>query len=177
MPSCSNCGEKIEAGLDYCPNCGARVDRKPMSAPAEVPEPLPARPRGVTIVAILEWVSGPLTLRFSLRSLPTVKHILKYPRFYSGMTGGLAIPFACIVILDVFLGIATMVVGWELLKLRKWACKAAIILAVISVATSPIKSVGAVHFVLGADSNILIPIIAGVVIWYLTRPNIKAWFR
>ena len=58
MANCTNCGQKLEEGMKFCPSCGTNVAGKPAKAAAETQE-LQADPndaeqnKGMAIVAYL----------------------------------------------------------------------------------------------------------------------------
>jgi uncharacterized membrane protein HdeD (DUF308 family) len=105
------------------------------------------RPLGVTIVAILTAIGG---LIF----------------FGSGLTL-LIIGFGFLLLV---LGIAYLVMAYGLWNGRGWAWTITLILSVIGI----IVAIGTI--VAGNVSAVISIIIHGVVIYYLYRPNVKAFF-
>jgi hypothetical protein len=117
------------------------------------------RPLGVTIIAILTAIGGIVFL-------------------VSGIAGVIAAPFvsdfggvsAGIGIILLVIGIAFLVVTYGLWKGMRWAWTITWILSVIgiimAIASIAVGNVGAIVSI----------IIHGVVIYYLYRPNVKAFF-
>jgi len=182
MPFCTNCGKEIPEGSTFCKFCGAPATAAPTAPPAYqapppayqppppayqpfpgTPAPAGVRPTGVTIVAILEWITGALAILGSLGMILLSSAL--------GAFGGMMIVMG---IVTLAIGLATIVVGWGLWTLKKWAWNVAVIL-------------GALGILMGLGGVILSPqslgsqllglIINAVILYYLTRPNIKAVFR
>ncbi|MDC3952527.1 hypothetical protein [Polyangium jinanense] len=115
---------------------------------------LKTRPAGVTVVAVLMALSGVLTV---LSSVPAV-------------TGAELPPWA--IALDVAVGIAMFAVAWGLITLRAWAWVVTLgiqavngLFAIVSVAAAP-----------AAWPAWIAIVIAAVVVFYLTRPNVRLAF-
>ena len=68
------------------------------------------------------------------------------------------------------LAIFSFVVAWGLLKGREWAWTATVVLSVISIVF------GVVSLVAGNWLSIINIIISGVIIYYMYRPHVKAYF-
>ncbi|MRG94283.1 hypothetical protein [Polyangium spumosum] len=116
---------------------------------------LTTRPAGIIAVAVLMALSGVLTV---LSSVPA-------------LTGAALPPWA--IALDVAVGIAMLAVAWGLLMLRSWAWVVTLgvqavnaLFAIISVAAAPAAAWPAWIAI----------VIAGVVVFYLTRPSIRLAF-
>jgi hypothetical protein len=137
------------------------------------------RPTGVTIIAILNIIGGIIALfagiSIALASafIPT---IMSDPEFQANMQGqmipaqmigGAAIGIG---VLMIILGIASFVVAWGLLKGKRWAWTVTIILSIINIITSAVSMLG------GNFGGIVSIIISGVIIYYLYRPHVKAYF-
>jgi len=150
MPYCFRCGKEIEANATFCWNCGVQL--KPVIAPApflRVPR-IGVRPSGVTILAVLYWLSAIVAILGGLVYVAGMAYLL--PLAFLALfwiVGG-----ALIVI-----GILDIVIGWGLWSLRKWARTAAIVLAVVGLISFPIGT-----------------IISIIILWYLFKPEIKACF-
>jgi len=112
------------------------------------------RPGGIVAVAVLMAVSGVLTVLAST------------PPLVQGVP-----PWA--IVLDAAIGVAMLIVAWGLFNLRVWAWIVTLgvqtvngIFAIVSVVTSP-----------RMFSAWLAIAIAAVVIYYLTRPSVRAAFE
>ena len=126
MPYCYRCGKEIEANATFCWNCGAQL--KPVVAPPpslRVPR-IGVRTSGVTILAVLYWLSAVVAI-----------------------LGGLAylLPLTFLTLLWILgavliaIGILDIAIGWGLWTLKKWARTVAIVLAVIGLISFPIGTV------------------------------------
>jgi len=112
------------------------------------------RPTGVTILAILEIISG--IAYFGAGSMfATMSGMMGIDvAAYSGaISGGM-----------IALGIASFVMAWGLLKGKSWAWTVTLILTLIGLASN------AVSF------NVIGIIINAIVLYYLYRPHVKAYF-
>ena len=135
-----------------------------------------SRPTGVTIIAILNIISGIVMilggvgLAVASSILPTMTTIdpnAAGQMALAGLLGGAGIAIGGIMII---LGIISFIVAWGLLKGKPWAWTVTIILSVISIVMGIISLVG------GNFGSIVNIIIAGVIIYYLYRPHVKAYF-
>jgi uncharacterized membrane protein (DUF2068 family) len=70
----------------------------------------------------------------------------------------------------VLLGILSLIVAWGLWTLQPWARKAAILFAIVSLGTD------VVSIVTGNYENAVALLIDLLLIWYLTRPGVRAAF-
>jgi hypothetical protein len=134
------------------------------------------RPLGVSIIAILNVISGIIMLiggvglaavGSALPTMTTVDPNAGGQMALVGLLGGGAAAVGAVLIV---LGIVSFIVAWGLFKGKGWAWTVTIILSAISVIMGIVSLVGG-NF--GAIVNI---IIAGVVIYYLYRPHVKAYF-
>jgi uncharacterized membrane protein HdeD (DUF308 family) len=105
------------------------------------------RPLGVTIIAILTIIGGIIFL-----------------------ASGLVLLIVGIGIVLLALGIAYLVMAYGLWKGKGWAWTITLILSVIGII------LGIVSIAVGNIGAIIGIIISGVVIYYLYRPNVKAFF-
>ncbi|MDF3032829.1 MAG: hypothetical protein K0R91_663 [Nitrososphaeraceae archaeon] len=110
------------------------------------------RPLGVTIIAILTAIGGIVFLVSGISGI---------------VAGGVSVGIGIIFLI---LGIAYLVITYGLWKGKRWAWTVTLILSVIgiilAIASIAVGNVGAIVSI----------IIHGVVIYYLYRPNVKAFF-
>lgn len=126
----------------------------------------PARPTGIAILAILDFLGGILALlggAFMIGIGGT--GILSQFGYgaYSGFVsafGGLAI----------IVGIFAILVGWGMWTGKEWAWVLAIILYALGLLFSLLSLVG------GPLSSIIGLLIYAFLLWYLFRPHVKAFF-
>ena len=117
------------------------------------------RPTGVTILAILEIISGIIAIAFAL--------------FFGAMMGSMgssmfgnggAAIIGVIGGIVVVLGLISFVMAWGLLKGKSWAWTITLILTIISLIFDL------------PSMNIIGIIIDVIILYYLYRPHVKAYF-
>jgi hypothetical protein len=155
-----------------------------------------SRPLGVTIIAILNIIGGVIMLIFGIgvitfsAILPTLPPSAfnqtdiqgnltaaqipisppptsDSPMALQSFLGGLGIAFGAVL---VAIAIVSFVVAYGLLKGKGWAWTVAIILSIISIVLNVI-SVAA-----GNIASIISIIISAIILYYLYRPHVKAYF-
>lgn len=134
------------------------------------------RPTGVTIIAILNIISGIVMLAGGLglaaigSILPTMSAVDPNASGQLAIAGLLGVGGVAVGGILIILGIISFVVAWGLLKGRGWAWTVTAVLAVISII------MGIVSLAAGNFGSIVNIIISGVVLYYLYRPHVKAYF-
>ena len=153
-----------------------------------------SRPLGVTIIAILNIIGGAFSLIGGI-GLITVGIILPLvppstfnqsqiqgnltagqapiptpptdtSMFAQSLFGGLGIVFGAALIA---IAIVSFIVAYGLLKGRRWAWIVTIILSIISIVWNVIT-------IVGNPFGIVSIIVSGIIIYYLFRPHVKAFF-
>jgi hypothetical protein len=150
------------------------------------------RPTGVTIIAILNIISGIIML-FGAIALIAIGAILpalppsafNQSELQGNLTAGQApIPPGISMVSPSLLGgigiaiggvllalaIVSFVVAYGLLKGLGWAWTVTVILSIISIALN------AISIATGNLSSIISIIISGIILYYLYRPHVKAYF-
>jgi hypothetical protein len=129
-----------------------------------------SRPLGVTIIAILNIIGGVIMLIFGigLVILGAVLPTLPPSVFNQSLFGGVGIAFGAVL---VALAIVSFIVAYGLLKGRGWAWTVTLILSIISIVWNAITIATAANF-----GGIISIIISAVIIYYLYRPHVKAYF-
>ena len=134
------------------------------------------RPTGVTIIAILNIISGIImiiggaglaAIGSLLPAMTTIDPNAGGQLAVAGLLGAGGVAVGGILII---LGIISFVVAWGLLKGRAWAWTVTLILSIISLI------LGIVSVVAGSFGSIINIIIAAIIIYYLYRPHVKAYF-
>ncbi|MEW6605108.1 MAG: hypothetical protein AB1351_10550 [Thermoproteota archaeon] len=142
------------------------------------------RPTGVTIVAILNIIGGIIMLVLGLALVVAGAIIPGLPpeafeqeNLSPGDVDISAIPpsligggLAAVGGVMLALAVLSFVVAYGLLKGRSWAWMLTVILAIISIA------VNAISIATGNLGGIVSVIISGVILYYLYRPHVKAYF-
>lgn len=137
-----------------------------------------ARPLGVTVIAILMVIGGIVMLFAGIAAvvagslLPFAAQTGNLPDTMSmPMLGGAAVGFGAFMLA---LGIAALVIAYGLFKGRGWAWTAAVVLSIIGIALAVLQIATSLAF--GDPSGIISLIINGVILYYLYRPHVKAYF-
>ena len=134
------------------------------------------RPTGVTIIAILNIISGIIMLIGGVglaavgSILPTLTTVDPNAGGQMAVAGLLGVGGAAVGGILIILGIISFIVAWGLLKGKSWAWTVTVVLSVISIVIGIISIVG------GNFGSIINIIIAGIIIYYLYRPHVKAYF-
>lgn len=139
------------------------------------------RPTGVTIIAVLMLLGGMSLIAGGIGVLaipiPVTDPVMQV----------LARNFVAIGVGVVLLGAAELAIGWGLYSLRNWARIATIILLAISAATNLVSGIALIAgFVLEGIrvsmpgpgvASLFAALLQGLVIWYLTKPDVVAAFE
>jgi hypothetical protein len=132
----------------------------------------PSRPTGIAILAILELIGGVIVLLagIGLAALGgSLLTALGYPVF-GGLAaligGGLAVIGGGLAVF----GLVALGVGWGLWTGKGWAWWLAVILSILGVLGS-LASVA-----VGSPTSIVGLIVDAVILWYLFRPHVQAFF-
>jgi len=127
------------------------------------------RPTGVTVLAILDIIGGVLVALLGLVFIalgPRLTIILKaehLPPVLVAFFGVLGIVF-------IVIGAISIVIGWGLLKGKGWSWWLTVIFAVLGI-------IGAVlNIAMGNVGGIINLVIDGIIIYYMFRPHVKAYF-
>jgi hypothetical protein len=148
------------------------------------------RPIGVTIIAILIIIGGIVLLigGISLIGLGTLLSMGSTEMIQTGtnsadLAGIEALGMIPVImgIIMLVLGIAYLVVSYGLLKGKGWAWAITVIVTIIGLIMQIISAIviGSVtsSVVAGLTSHIIGIIISGIIIYYMFRPHVKAFFR
>ena len=134
------------------------------------------RPTGVTIIAILNVISGIVMLAGGVglaaigSILPTMTTLDPNASGQLAVAGFLGVGGIAVGGILIILGIISFVVAWGLLKGKGWSWSVTMILSIISIV------IGVISVVAGSIGSIVNIIIAGIIIYYLYRPHVKAFF-
>lgn len=138
------------------------------------------RPTGVTIIGILTIIGGIVmllggialvTLAAVVPILPLTDGQINSQLANTGMsTDMLAIVSSATGGVFLILGIASLVVAYGLFKAKKWAWTTSVVLSFITIA------MGIISIATGNIGGIASIAISGVIVYYLYRPHVKAYF-
>jgi hypothetical protein len=143
-----------------------------------------SRPTGVTIIAILNIIGGITMLLggITLVAAGTIIPSLPPSAFQNGnltepnvnvsgiplsFLGGTAIAIGSVLIA---IGIVSFIVAYGLLKGMRWAWTVTVVLSIISIALN------AISIATGNIGGIVSIIISAIILYYLYRPHVKAYF-
>lgn len=188
---CPQCGAATTPGSAFCGACGAALEASPLQ-PASVPmaptayAPPPAaslRPQGVTAIAVACFVIAAFAVLGAL-AVAFVGSVLG--ALFAGVSNGAsaAVAGSIILVVFVFLGVfagALIAVGIGLNRGRGWARIGAIVLAVLfglGQVSSVVSELSGIAN--GRGGGVFVPIlfVAGAVfvVYYLMKPDVRAWF-
>jgi hypothetical protein len=131
---------------------------------------------GITIIAALNVISGIIMIVGGAglaaigSALPAMTTVNPNQGGQMALVGLLGAGGAAVRAVLIILGIISFVVAWGLLKGKGWAWTVTLVLSVISLIMGIISVVG------GNVGGIVNVIISAVVIYYLYRPYVKAYF-
>ena len=125
-----------------------------------------SRPIGVTIIAILNIIGGIIML-FGAIPLITLGIISPIADVSLSLLGGIGIAIGGIL---VAIAIASFVVAYGLLKGQGWAWTITVVLSIISIVLN------AIAIAAGNIASIINIIISGIILYYLYRSYVKAYF-
>jgi hypothetical protein len=147
------------------------------------------RPTGVTIIAILIIIGGIVLLigglsligLGALLSISTSETIQTSPNSIEGAElAALGMVPLILGIILLIIGIAYLAVSYGLLKGKGWAWIVTIVVTIIGLIIQIISSIiaGSItsSVLMGLGSNIIGIIISGVILYYMFRPHVKAYF-
>jgi hypothetical protein len=134
-----------------------------------------ARPFGVTIIAILMIISGIVMIIVGAGTVAIAPFLPPLAQtegmMIDGISGALLSVTAIISgTILLALGIAALFIAYGLFKARGWAWTAAVVLSIIVIIMS------VVSIVTGNIGSIISLAINGVILYYLYRPHVKAYF-
>ncbi|MGC9209595.1 MAG: zinc ribbon domain-containing protein [Nitrososphaeria archaeon] len=144
---CQDCGSPVPYGMTYCPVCGSF--RLGPSPPSRIP-----RPEGVLLLGIIQIIGSAILMAIGAAALAGA--VALPPGLVSGALPILAIFASWFIII----GAITLLAAIAFISGREWGRIFMMIAAVIELFNFPIGT-----------------IIGIIVLWYLTRPRVKAYFR
>ncbi len=189
MSYCQKCGAALETDNAFCPSCGTPVTsstRSPPSAPTPIQRG--SRPGGITALTILQGIAsfvmllggGALLLLSAFFAsggwdlIPEEELAEAFKEMPWASTFGsvpiLAITTAFLTGIGVvllILAVLGFIMTWGLWSGKSWARTITMILNVISIVTG----------IFSLPGNLISILISIALIYYLTRPHIKAYYQ
>lgn len=183
---CINCGQQIPFASRFCRNCGTEQPQPSLETAVSPELKVERRPMGVTIIAILDIISGVFIILGALI-------ILLLEGVAASILGPLVIFMrSLLTAISAFMIIGAVVdfiIGWGLWKGKNWARLVNIILLALGIIspiitflilTVPLRiPAGAAGYMLqGSISSIIVSIVINVLfIYILMRRDAKAFFK
>ncbi len=136
------------------------------------------RPTGVTVMALVAFVSGALDIVAGIEDIGFGGGFLS-DRF-GGTLDGIMMAIGLVLVLIGVLGVATGIGlwtkrDWAWLIARLWA-SICVVVGVVNAALSVLGTTLTSAIVSAVVAGIVPAIVAAVVLWYLYQPNVKAYF-
>jgi len=123
------------------------------------------RPTGITILAILSAIGGVLGIFAGLGATILGSVV-------ASVTGGLGGLLAIIGLVSLVVGVAELVLAYGFWTLKPWAWMLGVGLQVVSIALAVLWVIGGTSI----TSEVISVAVAGVILYYLWQPSIKALF-
>ena len=136
-------------------------------------QPKPKRPTGVTVLAILDILGGIVGLAagalfIGIAALASSTLAAQYPAL--GSISGIVSILYALGAVALILGIISIIVAIGFLGGKGWAWTLGIVVSVINIIVSIVETI------IGFSSNIVGIIFSIIIIYYLMRPHVKAFF-
>lgn len=146
--------------------------------------PIKRRPLGVTILAILEVILGLVMLLGSLGSFilaamwnnPFVQDAISNSTLPESISGDMVLFFAIAGFVTLAVAAISFILAYGFIQGKKWAWPLGIAVGVIFMAWSFISIFMTGFDVVEITSLVISVGIIGLIIYYLYRPEVKAWF-
>lgn len=156
MTFCSKCGASLEPNSSYCPSCGSSVGLAGQTDTFSTPTPPPMPPP--PSYAPGQYIPLPLQRPTGITILAILAGLGGLASIIFGFAFGL-LGFALLII-----GLIEFAVAYGYWTGASWGWWLGIIGAALDIAS--ILAINVVGFLIGL-----------IMLYYLTRPHVKAWFR
>ena len=183
MSNCKKCGAVLESDSGFCPSCGTPVTSSTRSSPsAAAPVQRGSRPGGITVLTILQGITSFVMLLggSALLVLSTFLGAGGWEMIPEEVLQQMAHAFTSVSIIALttafltgiglvlfILAVLGFIMTWGLWSGKLWARTITMVLTVIGIVTG-------IFSLPGSLISILIDI---VILYYLTRPHIKAYYQ
>jgi hypothetical protein len=170
MPYCPHCRIDVATKDNKCPNCGTILSHVP-----PIGVQTAKRPMGVTIIGALAALGGIGSLIGGLGLLA----IAGYPGVpvygTSTLPTSLVASAQALGALFVALGVVYFALAWGYFTGKTWAWMVGIAISGVSIAIDIAQAV--LLRTAGYTTAVIGILVSVIIIYYLIRPNIKAWFQ
>jgi len=128
------------------------------------------RPLGLTVLAVLDVITGIFAI---IGGMAIAEILIMFPAIadmpiFAGFATAFGVLFGGVLVI---MGIIALLVGWGFWKGREWAWTLGVILYVICIL------LGLLPILRGDVSGIVGVIVGGVILYYLFKPKVRAWFK
>jgi len=128
------------------------------------------RPLGVTVLAVLDIITGILVI---IGGIAIAEIVMMFPMIadmtiFAGFAATFGAVFGGVLVI---MGVIAFLVGWGFWKGKEWAWTLGVILYVICII------LGLLPILRGDVSGIVGIIVGGVILYYLFKPSVRAWFK
>ena len=128
--------------------------------------PKPPRPGGVTVLSILDFIGGILAFLVGLFVVAVGGSGLLAQLGYGLFSGFVVVAGVAVVII----GLLSLLLGYGMWTGKGWAWLLAVILYALGALSSLLSLAG------GSFGSIVSLVIYGLLLWYLWKPHVKAYF-
>lgn len=174
---CARCGASLPPAAAFCTGCGepAAAPAPHAPAPASAPAARGARPVGVTLIGVATiCVGGLIALAipfvFALFAAGAGIAGAFGDGFFAALAGAFALFWIAVLLVVALLAGLAIATGVGVLRGAAWAYWAMIVLMALQ-ALSGVGQLASQDF-----QGVLALAVAGLVIWYFLRPDVKRWF-
>jgi len=171
---CDKCGAELKEGITYCNSCGAKSNES-VAGKREIPSK--KRTTGLSILAIYFITVGLFSILLIGFMLILLIGTLINVDYISRELMDTSFDVLIMGIVMIIVGLGSLCTGYGLWTLKKWARNLAIILPIISmiieISASFFTNITAPTF----ESIIVNIIIIAIIIWYVSKPEIKKLFE
>lgn len=161
---CSGCGLELpqDAETPYtCPMCGSSTVTTTPPIPKQIKGD---RPQAVTVISVISIIGG---LMAAIFGLIVVALFSSGAHMFGGWRGMFLGYLSLIGVFLFFGGFFSLFVGWGLWKGAEWAWTLGAILEIL----------GIIGGIMTIPFGLISVLVCGPILYYLFRPNVKAWFR
>ena len=167
MPFCPACGRPVDANVTFCPSCGYRMQSGGQGVPGGAPPismPMTrVRPAGVSILAVLQMLGGVLIFLVGIAAVSVSGMTSTFGDYGYGYLAGAMGAIGGVILVVGLIGIG---LGYGLWKGKKWAWTATLVFSMLGILASLVT----------LPAGVVSLLIEAVILYYLTRPQVKLYF-
>lgn len=169
MPYCPVCGSQVKEDTRFCPKCGHDLKAPIAAQPQYKYEQVKQRPTGVTILAVLQILGGLIFFGLGVLLMAVAGLIglagLTDTTVFPAFIGSAVIGIIGVVMLVI--GVLSFAVAYGYWNGLGWSWTLGIAITVIGILMS----------IPSLPQGIIGLAIEALILYYLTRPYVKTWFK